>query len=89
MKVWVVNIENEFLGVYSSKEKAVTAIVEYCDYLGDTDIIEFSDDYYGFDVFIRWNCDDPKETITKVYPVCWMNVDETAFDDTERYLRND
>lgn len=88
MKVWVVNIENEFLGVYSSKEKAVTAIIEYCDHLSDTDIIEFSDDYYGFDVFIRWNCNDPKGAIIKGYPIYWMNIDETAFDDAERYLLN-
>ena len=88
MKVYVVNIENEFLGVYSSKEKAVTAIIEYCDYLGDAKILEFSDDYYGFDVLIRWNCDDVMHESTKSYPIYWMNLDETAFDDTERYLLN-
>ena len=88
MKVWVVNIEDEFLGVYSSKEKAVTALIEYCDYLGDAKNLEFSDDYYGFDVSICWNCNNPKERTTKIYPICWMNIDETAFDDAERYLLN-
>lgn len=65
MKVWVVELDN-FLGVYSTKEKAVNACIKWADNNG-AEILEFEEDEDGFFVLMRFEECTPQENCERYY----------------------
>lgn len=93
MKIWVVRIE-DFSGVFSSKENAVDAIIQFCDdssnkrlleFTDKAKILDFTDTDDGFFVRILWQESTNYEHI-ETYPIYWCNLDE--YDpDFNRYVK--
>lgn len=68
MKVWVVKLDT-FLGVYSTKEKAVEACIHWVS-LSDAEILEFSEIEDGFSMLVRFDECTPQESCEWYFVPC-------------------
>lgn len=78
MKVWVAMLE-DFLGVYSTKEKAVNACIKWADNSW-AEILEFDEDDDGFSILVRFDEGTPQESCARYY-VALVDVDDFDWED--------
>lgn len=73
MKVWVVKLDT-FLGVYSTKEKAVEACIHWVS-LSEAEILEFNEIDDGFSMLVRFDECTPQESC-EWYFVPFVELDD-------------